>query len=313
MSKLNLFLAINAYEDENPVNNPSRNIFKWVTDLQGVSVEEPTSASVKLAPGQTLGLFSGEVTLSDDNTTTYDLSVKSGTTQTYVLKHNAGAAPAFRVARALGADATSEITITKNATLLTFTSSGGTLLNLAALTVGDEVRIGYLFNIANQGKFKVLSKTSDSFTVDNEAGVAEGPITLGAGFAEQLKAYSSSGVQIGDKVAIDSGFSSVSQNTYEITDVQADRIEFYSLKTLPAETNISSNLRVFNQSKRFIYVESDKKVSVNINGADSNTIEPIALGIKLKPGIFMQTCNMSSASITNDSEETATVFFATAE
>lgn len=313
MSKLNLFLAITAYEDENPTNNPSRNIFKWVNDLQGVSIEEPSASTVKLAPGQTLSLFSGEVALSDDGTTTYDLSLKTGTASTYTLKHNSGTAPAFRILRSLAQDATSEITVTKNATLATFTSSGGTLLNLTSLVVGDEVRIGSQFNVANQGKFKVLSKTSTSFTVENASVAVEGPITLGATFEDQVRAYSSSGVQIGDKVAIDAGFSPVSQGTYEITDVQDNKVEFYSLNTLPTESAISENLRVFNQSKKFIYVESDKKVSISINGTNSNTIEPVSLGIKLKSGSFMQNTTMSSAEITNNSQETATVTFLTAE
>jgi hypothetical protein len=313
MSKLNLFLAITAYEDENPTNNPSKNIFKWVNDLQGVSIEEPSASTVKLAPGQVLSLFSGEVALSDDGTTTYDLSLKIGTASTYVLKHNAGTAPVFRTPRSLSQDATSEITVTKNATLATFTSSGGTPLNLATLVIGDEVRIGSQFNVSNQGKFKVLSKTATSFTVENSLVSPEGPVVLGATFEDQVKAYSSAGVQIGDKVAIDSGFSVVSQGTYEITDVQDNKIEFYSINALPQEFNIPENLRVFNQSKKFIYVESDKKVSISINGTNSNTIEPVALGVKLKSGCFMQNTTMSSAEITNNSQETATVTFATAE
>lgn len=313
MSKLNIFLAITAYEDENPTNNPSKNIFKWVNDLQGASIEEPSASTVRLAPGQTLSLFSGEVALSDDGTTTYDLSLKSGTANTYSLKHNAGTAPVFRTLRSLAQDATSEITVTKNATLAIFTSSGGTLLNLASLVVGDEVRIGSQFNVANQGKFKVLSKTTTSFTVENASASAEGPVVLGATFADQVRAYSSAGVQIGDKVVIDSGFSIVSQGTYEITDVQDNKIEFYSLSALPTETNVTENLRIFNQSKKFIYVESDKKISISINGTNSNTIEPVLLGIKFKSGCFMQNTTMSSAEITNNSQDTAIVTFLTAE
>lgn len=313
MSKLNLFLAITAYEDENPTNNPSKNIFKWVNDLQGVSIEEPSACTVKLAPNQVLSLFSGEVSLSDDGTTTYNLNLKSGSNSTYILTHNSGTAPVFRTSRALSHDATSEVTVTKNATLATFTASGGTLLDLTSIVVGDEVRIGSQFNIVNRGKFKILSKTTTSFTVENPSVSAEGPVILGASFEDQVRAYSSAGVQIGDRLAIDSGFSVVSQGNYEITDVQDNKIEFYSINVLPEETNTLENLRIFNQSKTFIYVESDKKISISINGTNSNTIEPVTLGTKKKSGSFMQNTTMSSAEITNSSQETATVTFLTAE
>lgn len=313
MSKLNLFLAVTAYQDENPTNNPSKNNFKWTTDLQGMEIEEPHSATVKVAPGQTISLFSGEVSLSDDGTTTYDLALKSGTTNLYQLKHNAGTAPAFRALRSLGSDATTQVTVTKNSTLLTFTSTGGTAFNLAALVVGDEVRIGSLFNVSNQGKFTILAKTSTSFTVENELGAAEGPITLGAGFATQVRAYSAAGVQIGDKVVIDSGFSVVSQGTHEISDVSDNYIEFYSTKALPQETAIFENLQIYSQAKKFLYIESDKKISISINGSSSNTVEPFNVGTKQKPGIFLQNSTMYSAQITNNGQDTATVFHASAE
>lgn len=312
MSKMNLFLAISAYEDENPTNIPSKNVFKWAVDHQGISAEEPHSGSIKLAPGQSMSLFSGQVSISDDNTTTYDISVKSGTTNTYVLKHNSGAAPQFRASRSLGIDATSQVTVSKNSNLLTITASGGTLMNTTALVVGDEVELGTVFNIQNQGKFKILAKTSNSFIIENPVGVAE-TLILGIDFADQIRAYSSSGVQTGDKVAINSGFSTITQGTYEITSVSDNRIEFYSLKTLPAESNIAERLDIYNQSKRFTYIESDKKIDISINNASVGKIEPIQFGTKLKPGMFMFTSNMFSAQITNNTEETATVFFATAE
>lgn len=319
MSKLNLLIHVNAYEDSNPTNNPSRNNFKWNRDQQGIDISEPTSQSVSLPAGQSLTLFSGTVSNSADNTTTWDIALKAGTSNTYKISKNAGTSPAFRTARVSAADATTQITITKNASLLTIASTGGTALDLivGGVIVGDEVRLGNLFNPVNRGKYKILARTATSLTIENGSGQAEGPITLGAGFADQLSIFGASGVQVGDKVDLVAGFSSVSFGTYEITDVSPDYIEVYSSEALPVESAISNNpaaLIVYRDAKQFVYIESNKKLEVKINGSlTPNTIEPMQAGTANVPGMFMSSSSMKSLQVTNLSMETATIFYVTAE
>jgi hypothetical protein len=313
MSKLNILTSIFGYEDENPTNNPSKANFRWTTDLQGIEIKEPKSETVKLAPSQSKSLFSGMASLLDDNTTTYDITLKPSTTNTYIIMHNSGTAPEFRQARNIASDATTEVDVTKNGPLLTFTASAGTIWNLTSVLVGDEVRIGGVFNIQNQGKYKILSKTTTSFTVDSASGVAETSISLGITFSSQVQIYSSTGVQIGDKVDLTSGFSSVSLGTYEITDVASDYIEIFSPKVLPEEIAVQTTLNIYTSQKKFIYIESDKKLDIKINGIISNKIEPIQFGTKQKPGIFLNTGSVYSLEIENKSLDTATVFFVTAE
>lgn len=312
---MNLLTHLNIYEDANPTNNPTMNNVKWSLDEQGLDVDEPESKSLKLPAGETLSLFSGLVTISDDGTTTYDISLKAGTSNTYRIAHNAGTAPVFRSARTTGADATTEVTVTKNGPILTFTSTGGQVFDLVSggVQVGDVVRIGDGFASSNQGKFKILAFDATSFQVENSAGQAEGPITLGASFAEVIQIFSASGVQVGDKVVLESGFSSVSLGTYEITDVNPDWIEIYSIQSLPEETNINTQLKIYNNSKQFIYIESDKKVSISIDGTLVGTVEQLSAGTSLKKGVFMKSGEAYQASITNKSTETATIFYVTAE
>lgn len=318
MSKLNLLVHLNAYEDETASNNPSRNNFKWQRDTQGVDAGEPSSRSISLGPGQSHSLFSGTVSTSADLTTTWDIGLKAGTTSTYRITYNSGTAPAFRVLRGIGSDATTEVTVTKNAKVVTFTATGGTLYDLDAanVEVGDIVRVGSSFNALNQGKFTVIAKSTNAFSVVNEVGQAEGPITLGAGFADEIKIHSQDGVQIGDKVDITSDFSLVTQGTYEITDVSDNYIEFFSLDSLPAETAVanSSAFLIYRDAKSFIYIESDKSLDIKLNGsAVTNQIEPMTAGTSRKPGIFMSTATIKSAEITNTSQETATIFYVTTE
>lgn len=314
--KLNILLALNAYADTNPTNTPTKSFVKWSNDLRGIEIDEPKAFSKELAPGESVTLFSGEVTISDDGTTTYDLSLKAGTTNTYALEHNSGTAPAFRTARTSGADATTHVTVTANGPLLIFTSTGGTALSLIAggVIVGDKVRIGSLFNSLNQGELTILARTTTSFTAENASGAAEGPITLGAGFANQISIYSAAGVQVGDKVKIDSGFSSVSFGTYEITAVLgASSIEFFSSQVLPEETNVGENLNIYNNSQSFLYVESSKTATLTINSSNSISINPILLGTALKNGMFMVNSEIYSAVITNTSTDTSTINAVSAE
>jgi hypothetical protein len=313
MSKLNILIALNGYEDENPTNNPAKNNFKWVTDLQGIEIKEPKSETAKLASNQSKLLFSGVSTISDDNTTAYDITLKPSSSNTYIILYNDGTAPEFRTPRTISSDATTEVTVSKNGPLLTFTATGGNLWDTSAIVEGDEVRIGGVFNVQNQGKFKVLSKTSTSFTVDSSSGVAEGPIVLGVTFSNQVQLYSSSGVQIGDKIDISSDFSSVSYGTYEITDVSSNYVEIFSPKTLPEEIYVQTQLNIYTNQKKFVYIESDKKLDIKINGIISNRIEPVQFGTKQKPGMFLNTGSIYSLEIENKSLDTATVFFITAE
>lgn len=319
MSKMNLLIHLNGYKDENATNNPSKNHFKWNSDNQGITISEPDSKEIKLPAGQSLSLFAGSISTSADNTTTWNIALKSGTTQTYVISKASGTSPAFRTARTTGADATTQITVTKNASLLTFSSTGGTALNLivGGVAVGDEVRIGTLFNVVNRGKFKVLARTATSFTIENENGQAEGPITLGVGFADQINIFSAAGVQVGDKVDLKAGFSSVSFGSYEITDVSPDYIEIYSGDALPTENGVSNNpaaLLIYRDSKNFLYIESDKKLSIKIDdSATPNQLNPMMAGTTSIAGVFMSSAPMKSVEITNTSMETATIFYVTTE
>lgn len=319
MSKLNLLIHINGYEDENPTNNPSRNNFRWNRDIQGIDISEPSSRSITLGAGQSHDLFSGTVATADDATTTWDIALKAGTSSTYRISHNSGTLPNFRTPRAIGADATTEVTVTKNAKVVTFTATGGTLYDLdaAGLIVGDVVRIGSGFNQLNQGKFTIVSFSTNSFSVVNEVGQAEGPVTLGASFEDQIKIHGQDGVQIGDKVDITNGFSPVTHGTYEITDVADDYIEFFSLDSLPQETGVSNSpaaFSIYRDAKGFIYIESDQDLDIRINGENvTNQIRPLVAGTTRKPGVFMSSASIKSASISNTSQSIANIFYVTAE
>lgn len=325
MPNLSLSVFLNAYGDRTPSNNPSQNFFKWNRSLNSLSVDNPTSLEFSLAPGESKTLFNGSRTLTQDGTTQYSIAPVVGKTSTYQLTWVGGTAPQFRTSRVSGANATTQVTVTQNGPVTTFTSTGGTLFSLIAggVIVGDFVRIGTLFNALNQGERQIIARTATSFSVANADGAAEGPITLGAGFAAQIDIYSAIGVQAGDILQISGGFSLVTQGSYVITSVSDIFVQFSSTATLPTETVTTQAISIYSNAKTFIYLESDNTCSLIVNGNAIGNIQPFPVNACCSansgssnfstPGIFMLSSVVYSLTITNNGTSSANLFLAAAE
>jgi hypothetical protein len=315
MSKFNILVSLQSYKDVNPTNNPSMSHFKWTREQQGLSSEKPISQELSLAPSENKTIFDGSRILNHDNTTVYSLSKKPLVSNTYVLSWESGTAPDFRTARTSGADATTEITLSKNGSLVVLESTDGTPLNLIAggVTVGDLISLGSDFNIANQGVFKVLSVATTSLSFENVNAAPE-TLVLGANFASDIEIFGSSGVQVGDTMKISGGFSPVSRESFEITAVYSDRIEFFSSKTLPEELLVlTDDINIYSAAKKFIYIESSDRLILTINGTSQVTVEPFVEVSGNKPGMYFQKSTIWSLACNNDSINTATIYVAAIE
>lgn len=318
MPKMNLLFHLNAYEDEQVVNSPSLNNFKWSRDMQQITISEPESKSLMVSPSYSTTLFSGSVSISADNSTTWKINPHPTWAGAYVIGSDGGAAPNFRTLRTMGADATTEITVTKNAKLLTFTASGGTIFDLVSggVSVGDEVIIGNGFNLANQNIYKVLNFNATSLVVENEVGVSEGPIVLGSDFANNFRVFSQDGVQKGDKIDIQDGFSSVTFGTYEIIGVSDSELIVFSNSSLPVETSVSNDpdaFIIYRNAKQFIFIESLEKIKVIINGNSEHILTPMYAGTTKLPGMLILSSTIKSIDITNLSQSTAHIYTITVE
>ncbi len=317
--KLNLSIHLNAYSDDSDSNSPTLNNFRWNREYLSLDVGEPSSKVVNLAPNETLSLFSGSINISADTTTKYDILLKSGSSSVYQILHSGGTEPYFRTPRISGADATTMVSVTKNAKVLKFESTGGTLFDLitGAVVVGDRVRVGDNFNPSNRGEYKIIALTATSFSVENETGVVESNIVLGTDFADQVNIYSASGVQIGDKIDIQNNFSLVTQGTYEIIDVSHNYVEFHCVSSLPEETNISNDpdaFVIYRSAKQMVYMESDKKINIKINSTSiTNTIEPFEMSGNVKPGVFLSKSTIKSIEVSNPTTETCKLYYITVE
>ncbi len=318
MNIFNLSVYLNSYADSNPSNNPGLSNFKWARDLNGLIVNNPISQTATLAPGETRSLFSGTRILPIDNTTAWSFQLKPLSSNTYILSATSGTLPNFRTPRTISSDATTQITVSMNGPQVTFTSTGGTPIDTTSIQVGDDVMIGSSFNILNQGIYQIIAKTSNSISISNEGGAAEGPITLGSSFTSQFQAFSAAGVQVGDTVVISGGFSPLTKGTYQVTAVTAETLSVYSTDLLPQETGImTSAIAIYSQAKSLIYLEADSKISIILNGVAIANLEPFivpgVIGSTTKPGVFMLKSTVYSLALQNNGVNSANIFFASVE
>lgn len=312
---LNYLVFLQSYKDKTATNAPDMSVFKWTRQAQGIPTSKGESLEFSLSAGESKTLFSGTRSLNQDNTTQYSLQLKSGTTNTYQLEHTGGTAPDFRAPRTTGADATTQVSVTKSANVVTFTSTGGTLFSLilGGVVVGDWVSIGSQFNAANRGRFQIIAVTATSFSVVNASGVAQGAVTLGVSFQNQVRIYGASGVQVGDILNIFAGFSPVSFGTYSVTAVQDNLIEFYSGSALPAQTVTTQGIVIYSSAKKLVYLETDQKVSLVVNGVQESDLEPFNENGCKENGIFLKKSTIWSLEVQNTGSETVSLYYASVE
>ncbi len=313
MGALKTLIFLQAYQDAscNTSNSPKRNDFKWTREISRAPISNALSETFQIPPQTTQLLFNGIRTLTQDGTTQYSIALAPFNTSVYQLTNTGGTPAGFRTLRTIGTNATSQVTTSINGPILTYTFTGGTLPNLSSVVVGDNVLIGNLFNPSNQGTngvWQIVAVSSNSISVVNPNGYVQGPVTLGSGFANQLRIFSAAGVQIGDTLVISSGFSPVSQNSYQIVLVTDYYVQFGYAGSLPAEGPITTEVAIYSMAKTMIYMESDQNLEILINGAGSGPIIiPTVNNGTPYPGLFLLNSIVWSLSITNNSINQANV------
>lgn len=314
MSNLKVLISLKSAEDAVSSNSPLMNGINWTRPINGVG-SNPMSQVFSIPPGTSQTLFSGTRILAQDSTTVYDLELAPLSTNKYRLSYSSGTAPAFRTLRSIGADATSQVTVTVNGPVTTLTFSGGTLPSLTSVAVGDQVLIGSAFNPLNRGSFQIISKTSSSISVENSSGYPEGPVTLGINFVNQVRIFSAVGVQVGDTLVISGGFSPVSYGSYSVVDVTDYYVVFSYSSVLPQEFSVNTeSIAIYSSAKSLIYIETDQSLDLLINGAISGpSIEPRVSNGSASPGLFLLNSTVYSLSVQNKGLVQANVFLASIE
>lgn len=315
-AKLVLNTMILAYVDANQNNNPQQRCADWRRSIT-VPCSNPKTQPFTLAAGSMLTLFDGTRATSVANDTQFLLSLSSLDSGLYRLAWTGvGTAPAFRTDRALTAN-THTITFTINPNLSATASSSdsaeftnvqvGDIVSIPGPTTGDA---STPFNTLNEGSWIVIAKNSNT-TIQlarpadlSFSGITE---TVVCTSNSQFQAFSSTGVQVGDRVSISGGFSASVQSIFAVTAVNPAWVEFESGNTLPVnQTAVPSAAGVtfYTDAKSFIRLEVTQDAIVRLNGDTSNCnrVSPWSAGDITVSGAFekagptwkMDVVNMSS-------------------
>jgi hypothetical protein len=323
MPTLNSFIKIVAFDDTNQTNSPKLQVVNWNRDtLQGIPVESPANNEYYLPALASKTIFDGTRTLAYDASSEFSVAPSALGGNKYRLTWSGGENPIFRTDRELSLTGGSlTIAVQPNLTAIITSSLS---LAFSGVQVGDDVFIPgtttgdtSTFNTLNEGSWVVLDATDTQLTLVRETG------TVFAGFSQtvaitdvdQFMVFSSAGVQIDDVIQLVSGFSPALLHSYEILGVTYKWIEFESTAPLPSQTVTPGlgSIVVFDQAKRFIYLETNQEIVLTLNGHAIPAIVPFLAGDNGKIGPWMSSSIIYSMAITNKSTQQARVRVITAE
>lgn len=316
-----------AYSDPGltaPANDPKKKNVDWTSCLS-LTVSNPSSVPYSVAPGSSLTVFDGSRSISADNTTVWTLAISILATNRYRFTATSGTAPVLRTAR----------TVTLTSSVLTITSNANQTLTVASSTAafgsvvtGDNVFIPgpvtgdatSVFDPLNQGLWIVISNDNSNLQLARPSGVsytgASGVVTNPA--ATAFTVFSSAGVQIGDGVYINSGFSSAVQRGYTVVAVTPTWFEVITTAPLPVSavaTPGATGLQFYSTAKRYVEMWADQECVLRLNGdtGDFNKVSPWQAGDILQAGHFAKAGLVWTATIVNKSTATLNVQFIMAE
>jgi len=140
-------------------------------------------------------------------------------------------------------------------------------------------------------------------------GVAEGPITAGVrgDSLPPVSVFSAAGVQIDDEALISStAFNVENRGAQEVVKVTSNYFDVMNaapgIPEGPIIIGAADGIVFYPSVWKWLYLESDQKISVRINGdtSDRVQVEPIEPGNRDQAGLFLQRGQVYSLTIANN-------------
>lgn len=319
----NIIMQILTYSDTSGnTDNPQMRNFDWNRRLVDLSIDNPYHKELILAPGEEKTIFDGLRTNTLDDTSV--LSLENIDQSIYKVQVTAGTLPGWREARTIASLGDVNVTINNDA-VATFDFVGATL---TGVIVGDVIRVAgeetydsqpYQFNPINAGLWKVIAVSGSTVQAVRPTGQPFSGFndSVTGATSDQIKIYSSSGVQPGDKFEIKGAFSSASYRVYEVKDVTSDTIYFCSGMPLPEESGVAypdpvvngHSVIVYSGAKTVFYLETDQELVVrfdddtsdNVRVCPIETANPDLIGFMSKYGptykVVIKNKSINSANI----------------
>ncbi len=317
---LNLLLNLTIYSDSEVSNDPSLKDVDYERQLLGIPTDNSFGRKQALAPATTSSIINLARSLAQDATTQYTITAVAGQGNTYRFVWVGGTNPLLRTVRATSQDATTQFTVTQMGNVQRFTATSGTLPAFVAngVVVGDQLNVetntASPFNPLNQGVFTIVTVAATYLEVLNPSGVAEGPIILGTltSGLPVFSEYSAAGVQVSDEAKITaSAFNIENRGEFNVSKVTAKYFDIDNgtpgIPEGPITLGDASGIVFYPSIYKLLYIESDRKISIRINGDTSDRIEvePVTAGDPRFVGVFLQRGGVYSLTLANNGLVTA--------
>jgi hypothetical protein len=317
---LNIINQFMAYTPVNGItDNPVLRNFDWSRRIYSIPVDNAQTEVKLLPPNETLEIFSGIV--PHNITTAESVELQLLGDSVYRLRVTS-AGSFFRNKRAITGLTTCEITL-NNQTIAFFDFNTATL----NAVVGDTLRCkGYntkdsniVWNVVNTGDWVVIGVNGSVLTCKRPLGQPFQAIEESATISNvDLEIFASSGVQIGNSITLEDNFLIYGKQSFIVQDVTPETIDFLSGEPLPVgiiTPYIANQITLNNKTKRFLYVESNNSVAIQLNGDTGSNfvVEPITYNDVNQPGFFTKFGAMSACSVKNLTLEPAMITFLMAE
>jgi hypothetical protein len=324
VQKLNLGLNLVVYSDSTSTSNPVLKDLDYNRQMMGISTDGLyTKRYSNVGPGTSVTVASNARTITQDATTQWTVSLVTG--NIYRYKWVAGTNPGLRTDRGLGGDATTQWTVMVNGPVVRYTASAGTAPVFTSIQPGDSFLVEDLgpFNVANTGIFLVLGKGSNYVEISNGSGAAEGPILQGtrADGLPAVSAYSNGPVVVEDEVRIKATtpFNSANQGSFTVIRVTQNYFDVENAipgyPQGPIVIGDATGIVFYSSLYRWIFVESDQKVSVRLNGdtSDNYEVDPITPGDPNQVGVLLLRGTVYQLVVANNGVVAANVKVALSE
>jgi len=326
---LNVTLKILAFGDRNVNSNPRLRYVDWSRDASGIQVRDPKVEAHAIDPGATKLIFDGTRATSIALSTAFSVTLSPLDPSRYRITWTGGTNPTFRVDRGLTLTGIAATFLVYANNTVNLSVPALAAFDFSSVSPGDTVFIPSTasgdpagpFSPLNGGYWQVLAVLdSKNLSMARFAGsdfeAVNETVTLTAN--SQLQAYSTTGVQTGDRVDISAGFAAATRKTFEIVTVTSTFIEVMSTTALPPETGVTpgtSGMIFYTDAKSFLYIEGDQEAAVRLNGSTDNSqrMSPIEAGNPDRPGQYLKRGPAWSLSIVNRAPVTLNVVVLHAE
>jgi hypothetical protein len=320
VSFLNLSIVRTAYTDELPSSSPVESLFDHRFTRSGIPVDDPSGGSHTINPGQTVSLGTTARPLTYSATTEFNTSFPvTGSPLVRMRWTGVGTEPGFRAYRDIGGNASTAVDLIRvSPTALKIQNSSGTALDFSTVEAGDEVHFHaneeafsnpMPYGMCGQ-TFQVIESAANFFVIrDNGTGSPISSLTLGSALHDAMRIFSSSGVQIGDKIS----FSPSSVFSYDnkayiqtITSVTDREVMFINPYALP-ETTVpgAGSISIFLKTIGFLAVQASGPIELLLDGSTDHPIRLSQLG--QGDCVFLGSIKANSVSARNSTNETVHV------